>query len=144
MNDIFLRLFGRKFENNELNYKTVLDQIFGKDLNNLPKKTPTFRTEESIEEILSSSNQLSEKGIFSLRRILFIIQKTCPYITYCPLLVHVLHIFLIFLTESETYFCVLEMLEISKNTFKTMNIGKTLNRFKYLWYFHLSVEDFEK
>jgi len=51
---------------------------------------------------------------------------------------------LFLLSEAEAYFCVFEMLEISRNAFNTINQEKKTNKLKYLWYFHMNFEDFDR
>jgi hypothetical protein len=84
------------------------------------------------------------KILKSLKRILWILQRTYHFLNFSPLLIHVLHFALIFLSEAETYFCIFEMLEISRETFKKLIQEKNSDKFKYLSYFHLAREDFEK
>ena len=61
--EIFLSLFDRIHENNEDQYKIVLEKVFGNSAEKLPSKTPTFRNNENFEEIFSECNFLNENGV---------------------------------------------------------------------------------
>lgn len=61
--EVYLALFDRINENNEDQYKIVLEKVFGNSAEKLPSKTPTFRTNENFEEIFSECNFLNDNGI---------------------------------------------------------------------------------
>lgn len=70
---------------------------------------PTFCEKESVAEILEGANALTADGELALKRLLWIFSQQYE-IEYCPHLIHVLSILLLFLSEDETFMVVSSIL----------------------------------
>lgn len=83
---------------------------------------------------------LTNKGLLALKRVLWTLKETMVIIEYNPMLIQIISVLLIFLSESDTYCVIKQMITISEEM-----IADDLEKAQYLrWYFTLNSKDFVK
>ena len=118
MHYILLKLFDIE-KVNENNYNKLYAMIFKEhDINNLDDYVPYFTGKKTLKESLPF-HYLNEKGILELKIILWMINEIHRnFIFYCPILIKLISLFLIFCNKYETLelSCVLIQKEKNNDT----------------------------
>ena len=136
----FMKIFFRKLlnlenckENYELKYSMTIKNIDPKYLGDYvpyfcgPNKT-------KLKEVLPI-HYLNEEGITALKTIMWLISDLVPKIEYCPLLIKICSILLIFLEKEEAYEAMRTLIEMN---YKPVDI------YKVKWQFRFSVKENNK
>ena len=100
MRNIILKMFNIEFspEDYTNKAKTILK---GRSFSDLEGMSPTF-SPKSFEETIPF-HYLNEKGISALKEISWLLNGVLPKIDYCPTLLSVGSLLLLFLSKEETY-----------------------------------------
>ena len=115
MHDILLKTFNIE-KVNESNYNKLYSMIFKKhDINNLDDYVPYFTGKKTLKESLPF-HYLNEKGILELKILLWMINEVHRnVIMYCPILIRLISLFLIFCNKYETLELTCALIEKEKN-----------------------------
>ena len=136
----YMKIFFKKLlnienykENYELKYSMTIKSIDPKQLGDY---VPYFcgKDKKVLNEVLPV-HYLNENGITSLKVILWLISDLVPKIEYCPLLVKICSIFLIFLEKEEAYEAMRTLIEMNYNPSEI---------YKLRWHFRFSIMENEK
>lgn len=111
MRQIILKMFNVSFTKEDVENKRK-DVFKGRDCSELEEQCPTFTT-KSFDEILPV-HFLNEKGIKALKEILWLLNGILPKLEYCPMLLTVASLLLIFLSKEETYELLRNIIEIDQ------------------------------
>ena len=118
MRYILLKLFDIE-KVNESNYNKLYAMIFKEhDVNNLDDYVPYFTGKKTLKESLPF-HYLNEKGILELKILLWMINEIHRnFIIYCPILIRLISLLLIFCNKYETLelICILIKKEKNKDT----------------------------
>ena len=110
MKNILLKMFNINFSKENFENKK-LESLRGIDIKNLNQTVPTFTNKFFKDSI--PTNYLNEKGIESLKEILWCLNIVIGPIEYSPLIIKVTSIILLFLSKEETYDLMRQLLEIN-------------------------------
>ena len=112
MHNIILKLFNVEFSPEDYNNKakTILK---GRSFSDIEGMSPTF-SPKSFEETIPF-HYLNEKGISALKEISWLLNSVLPKIDYCPTLICLTSILLLFLSKEETYEVVRNLIESDHN-----------------------------
>ena len=110
MRNILLKMFNINFSKENFENKKK-ESLRGIDINKLNQTVPTF-TNKFFKDSLPK-NYLNEKGIESLKEILWCLNIVIGPIEYSPLIIKVTSIILLFLSKEETYDLMRHLLEIN-------------------------------
>ena len=115
MHDILLKTFNIE-KVNESNYNKLYSMIFKEhDINNLDDYVPYFTGKKTLKESLPF-HYLNEKGILELKILLWMINEVHRnVIMYCPILIRLISLFLIFCNKYETLELTCALIEKEKN-----------------------------
>ena len=115
MHDILLKTFNIE-KVNESNYNKLYSMIFKEhDINNLDDYVPYFTGKKTLKESLPF-HYLNEKGILELKILLWMINEIHRnVIMYCPILIRLISLFLIFCNKYETLELTCALIEKEKN-----------------------------
>ena len=129
MRNIILKMFNIEFspEDYSNKIKTVLK---GRTFADVEAIVPTFST-KTFEETLPF-HYLNEKGISALKEIAWLLNDVIPKIEYCPTLLSLGSLLLLFLSKEETYEVLRMMIELDQT-------DTDLNKLR--WHFRYSIID---
>ena len=136
----YMKIFFRKllnlenYKNNyELKYKMIIKNIEPKFLGDY---VPYFcgLNKKKLKEVLPV-HYLNEEGIIELKTIMWLISDLAPKIEYCPLLVKICSILLIFLGKEETYEAMSTLIGMNYNPSEI---------YKLRWHFRFSIKENDK
>ena len=115
MHDILLKTFNIE-KVNESNYNKLYSMIFKEhDINNLDDYVPYFTGKKTLKESLPF-HYLNEKGILDLKILFWMINEVHRnVIMYCPILIRLISLFLIFCNKYETLELTCALIEKEKN-----------------------------
>jgi hypothetical protein len=115
MHDVLLKIFNIE-KVNESNYNKLYSMIFKEhDINNLDDYVPYFTGKKTLKESLPF-HYLNEKGILELKILLWMINEVHRnVIMYCPILIRLISLFLIFCNKYETLELTCALIEKEKN-----------------------------
>ena len=131
----YMKIFFKKLlnlenykENYTLKYSMIIKDI---DPNFLGDYVPYFcgKEKKKLKEILPV-HYLNEEGIIQLKVIMWLISDLVPKIEYCPLLVKICSILLVFLEKEEVYEAMRTLIEMN---YRPSEI------FKLRWHFRFSI-----
>ena len=136
MNKFILKLFNitKSDENLINNYKKILEiSLKGYKTEYLENYFPTFTSQKKLEDVLPI-HFLNKRGILALKEILWMIYHLYPHIEFCPLIIQLLSLILIFCNKYEA-------LEIM-SCIICYNINYDKNEiYKIRWHFRLNYND---
>ena len=92
----------------------------GRQFSEMGDEIPTF-CDRSFEEVLPC-HYLNEEGIKALKEILWVLNGVLPKLEYCPCLLSVASILLLFLSKEETYELLRNIIEMDLNPGDLSNI----------------------
>ena len=129
MRNIILKLFNIEFSKEDYinKAKTILK---GRSFSDLGGSCPTF-SPKSFEETLPF-HYLNEKGISALKEISWLLNSVLPKIDYCPTILCLGSLLLLFLSKEETY-------EVLRNLIESDQNEHDMNRLR--WHFRYTVLD---
>ena len=129
MRNIILKMFNIEFspEDYSNKLKTVLK---GRTFADVEAIVPTFST-KTFEETLPF-HYLNEKGISALKEIAWLLNDVIPKIEYCPTLLSLGSLLLLFLSKEETYEVLRMMIELDQT-------DTDLNKLR--WHFRYTIID---
>lgn len=129
MHDIILKIFNIQFspENYNNKAKSILKDY---SFSNLEGACPSF-SQQTFEEVLSFY-YLNEKGISALKEITWLLNTVLPKIDYCPTIISLGSILLLFLSKEETY-------EVLRTIIETDNSEIKLNSLR--WHFRYTIQE---
>ena len=129
MHDIILKIFNIQFspENYNNKAKSILKDY---SFSNLEGACPSF-SQQTFEEVLSF-HYLNEKGISALKEITWLLNTVLPKIDYCPTIISLGSILLLFLSKEETY-------EVLRTIIETDNSEIKLNSLR--WHFRYTIQE---
>ena len=127
MRNIILKMFNIEFspEDYTNKAKTILK---GRSFSDLEGMSPTF-SPKSFEETIPF-HYLNEKGISALKEISWLLNGVLPKIDYCPTLLSVGSLLLLFLSKEETY-------EVLRIMIESDNADNDLNKLR--WHFRYNI-----
>ena len=127
--NILLKMFNVSFskEDFENNKKEVLK---GREFSDMGDLVPTF-CNKSLEEILPF-HYLNEEGVKALKEVLWLLNGVLSKLEYCPALIGISSILLLFLSKEETYELMRNVIEADLNPGDLTNIR---------WHFRYKLED---
>ena len=127
--NILLKMFNVSFskEDFENNKKEVLK---GREFSDMGDLVPTF-CNKSLEEILPF-HYLNEEGVKALKEVLWLLNGVLSKLEYCPALIGISSILLLFLSKEETYELMRNVVEADLNPGDLTNIR---------WHFRYKLED---
>ena len=134
---VVLDIFERNSYSANIEYECASKVAFADHIPETFKNVPLFSYSNEIEEVLPV-HYLNEEGIMALKRIMWVFDKNIPRLEYCPILSQVVSLLLVFMTESEGYCVVKEMIDRSQNLIEDKENIKTLK-----WYFTMKKEEYE-
>ena len=129
MHDIILKIFNIQFSPEDYNNKAKLllkDYSFSE----LGGACPSF-SQKTFDEVLSF-HYLNEKGISALKEITWLLNSVLPKIDYCPSIICLGSLLLLFLSKEETY-------EVLRTIIETDNGDIELNRLR--WHFRYTIQE---
>ena len=136
MNKFILKLFNitKSDENLINNYKKILEiSLKGYKTEYLENYFPTFTSQKKLEDVLPI-HFLNKRGILALKEILWMIYHLYPHIEFCPLIIQLLSLILVFCNKYEA-------LEIM-SCIICYNINYDKNEiYKIRWHFRLNYSD---
>ena len=136
----FMKIFFKKLlnlenckENYELKYSMTIKSLDPKYLGDY---VPYFcgPNKKKLKEVLPI-HYLNEEGLIALKTIMWLISDLVPKIEYCPLLIKICSILLIFLEKEEAYEAMRTLIEMN---YKPTDI------YKVKWHFRFSIMENEK
>ena len=136
----YMKIFFKKLlnlenfkENYNLKYSMIIKNIEPKYLGDY---VPYFYglDKKKLKEVLPV-HYLNEEGINELKTIMWLISDLVPKIEYCPLLIKICSILLIFLDKEETYEAMRTLIEMNYNPSEI---------YKLRWHFRFSIMENEK
>ena len=136
----YMKIFFKKllnlenYKNNyELKYKMIIKNIEPKFLGDY---VPYFcgLNKKKLKEVLPV-HYLNEEGIIELKTIMWLISDLAPKIEYCPLLIKICSILLIFLGKEETYEAMSTLIGMNYNPSEIH---------KLRWHFRFSIKENDK
>jgi len=125
---LVLDIFRKNTDSANLDYECALKVAFADHVPKTFKNVPLFTFSNEIDQVLPV-HYLNEEGMMALKRIMWVFEKNIPKLEYCPILSQTVALLLVFMTESETYCVVKEMIERPQESLK--------------WYFTMKKEDYE-
>ena len=135
MKNVLLKMFNVNFTSEDFENKKK-ECLRGRNVNNLDQHCPTF-TNKFFNEALPV-NFLNDKGIESLKEILWCLNTVIGPIEYSPLIIKVSSLLLLFLSKEETYEVMRQLLEVNLQTPEDELINiRWQFRFKYNDYLKL-------
>jgi len=105
-------MFKLNFENNDLAYDIALKVAFDGNTPKSFKNVPSFAACEDLSYLMKD-HFVNNDAMEELKKLLWLFHKQIPHIYYCPMLIRVLGVLLMFLTESETFVVARRMVEES-------------------------------
>ena len=125
--NIILKLFNIEFSPEDYNNKakTILK---GRSFSDLEGNCPSF-SPKTFEETLPF-HYLNEKGVSALKEVIWLLNGVLPKIDYCPTILSVGSLLLLFLSKEETY-------EVLRNIIESDQNEQELNRLR--WHFRYTV-----
>ena len=123
--DVLLKMFNVEFSKED--YENKKKDVFkGRSLSDLEEQCPSF-TDKTFEESLPF-HYLNEKGINALKEVAWLLNGVIPKIEYCPTLLSVASLLLLFLSKEETYEILRNIIESDQNL---VELNKLRWHFRY-------------
>ena len=119
MKSVLLKMFNVNFTPKDYDNKRA-QVLQGRQFSEMGDEIPTF-CDRSFEEVLPC-HYLNEEGIKALKEILWVLNGVLPKLEYCPCLLSVASILLLFLSKEETYELLRNIIEMDLNPGDLSNI----------------------
>ena len=126
---VLLKMFNVSFTKEDFDNKRA-EVLKGRQFSEMGGQTPTF-CDRSFEEVLPF-HYLNEEGIKALKEVLWLLNGVLPKLEYCPSLVGIASILLLFLSKEETYELLRNVIEADINPGDLANIR---------WHFRYSLNE---
>ena len=126
---VLLKMFNVSFTKEDFDNKRA-EVLKGRQFSEMGGQTPTF-CDRSFEEVLPF-HYLNEEGIKALKEVLWLLNGVLPKLEYCPSLVGIASILLLFLSKEETYELLRNVIEEDINPGDLANIR---------WHFRYSLNE---
>ena len=126
---VLLKMFNVNFTKEDFDNKRA-EVLKGRQFSEMGGQTPTF-CDRSFEEVLPF-HYLNEEGIKALKEVLWLLNGVLPKLEYCPSLVGIASILLLFLSKEETYELLRNVIEADINPGDLANIR---------WHFRYSLNE---
>lgn len=112
-------------------YANKIKNVFkGRSFSEIEIKSPTFST-KLLEERLPF-HYLNEKGIQALKEVTWLLNAVLPKIEYCPMLLNIASLLLIFMPKEETY-------EVLRNIIESDQNPQEINKLR--WHFRYTIDE---
>ena len=126
---VLLKMFNVSFTKEDFDNKRA-EVLKGRQFSEIGGQTPTF-CDRTFEEVLPF-HYLNEGGIKALKEVLWLLNGVLPKLEYCPSLVGIASILLLFLSKEETYELLRNVIEADINPGDLANIR---------WHFRYSLNE---
>ena len=123
--NVILKMFNIEFSQEDYSNK-IKDVFKGRSFSDIDGQCPSFTT-KTLEESLPF-HYLNEKGINALKEICWLLNGVLPKIEYCPTLLSIASLLLIFLNKEETYEVLRTIIESDQNV---VELNKLRWHFRY-------------
>ena len=112
MRSVLLKMFNVGFTKEDFDNKRA-EVLKGRQFSDIGDQVPTF-CDRPLEEVLPV-HYLNEEGMKALKEILWVLNGVLPKLEYCPCLVSIASILLLFLSKEETYELLRNVVEADLN-----------------------------
>lgn len=141
---IILSIFGLNDVRLTGEYEAAKNAAFkGHDVQSF-RNFPTFSEDAKIEHLMPH-HCLTDTGICEMKRLMWVIRKTCGKIEYSPMIISIVSFLFIFFDEAYTYHIIKCL---SDESYHMLTEAGQFNRAEELrslrWWFHFNEEDFMK
>ena len=126
---VLLKMFNVNFTKEDFENKRA-EVLKGRKFSEMGGQAPTF-CDRSFEEVLPF-HYLNEEGVKALKEVLWLLNGVLPKLEYCPSLVGIASILLLFLSKEETYELLRNVIEEDINPGDLANIR---------WHFRYSLNE---
>ena len=126
---VLLKMFNVNFTKEDFENKRA-EVLKGRKFSEMGGQAPTF-CDRSFEEVLPF-HYLNEEGVKALKEVLWLLNGVLPKLEYCPSLVGIASILLLFLSKEETYELLRNVIEADINPGDLANIR---------WHFRYSLNE---
>jgi hypothetical protein len=125
--NVIVKMFNVEFSQEDFTNK-IKDVLKGRSFSDVEGIYPTL-TGKTLEESLPF-HYLNEKGIIALKELLWLLNGVLPKIEYCPLLLTIASLLLLFLPKEEVY-------EVLRNIIESDQNVAELNKLR--WHFRYTI-----
>lgn len=129
MRTILLKMFNTCYSKDDFDNKRI-EVLKGRQFSEVGGQIPTF-CDKTLEETLPC-HYLNEKGIEALKEVLWLLNGVVPRLEYCPCLVSIASLLLLFLSKEETYAFLRNVFESDLNTGSMANLR---------WHFRYNLDE---
>ena len=129
MRTILLKMFNASVTKEDFDNKRA-EVLKGRQFSEVGGQVPTF-CDKSFEETLPF-HYLNEQGIQALKELLWVVNGVIPKLEYCPCLVSIASILLLFMSKEETYAVIRNIIESDLYTGSLSNLR---------WHFRYNLND---
>ena len=129
MRTILLKMFNASVTKEDFDNKRA-EVLKGRQFSEVGGQVPTF-CDKSFEETLPF-HYLNEQGVQALKELLWVVNGVIPKLEYCPCLVSIASILLLFMSKEETYAVIRNIIESDLYTGSLSNLR---------WHFRYSLND---
>ena len=126
---VLLKMFNVSFTKEDFDNKRA-EVLKGRQFSEMGGQTPTF-CDRNFDEVLPF-HYLNEEGIKALKEVLWLLNGVLPKLEYCPSLVGIASVLLLFLSKEETYELLRNVIEADINPGDLANIR---------WHFRYSLNE---
>ena len=129
MRTILLKMFNASVTKEDFDNKRA-EVLKGRQFSEVGGQVPTF-CDKSFEETLPF-HYLNEQGVQALKELLWVVNGVIPKLEYCPCLVSIASILLLFMSKEETYAVIRNIIESDLYTGSLSNLR---------WHFRYNLND---
>jgi hypothetical protein len=119
MKPVLLKMFNVSFTKEDFNNKRA-EVLKGRKFSEIGDQVPTF-CDRTIDEVLPF-HYLNKEGFKALKEVLWLLNGVIPKLEYCPCLVSIASILLLFISKEETYELLRNVMEADLNPGDLANI----------------------
>ena len=119
MKPVLLKMFNVSFTKDDFNNKRA-EVLKGRQFSEIGDQAPTF-CDRTLDEVLPF-HYLNEEGFKALKEVLWLLNGVIPKLEYCPCLVSIASILLLFISKEETYELLRNVIEADLNPGDLANI----------------------
>ena len=129
MKPVLLKMFNACITKEDFDNKRA-EVLKGRQFSEIGDQIPTF-CDRTFEETLPF-HYLNEQGLQALKEVLWVLNGVIPKLEYCPCLVSIASILLLFLSKEETYAFLRNVIESDLNTGSMANLR---------WHFRYNLDE---
>ena len=129
MRTILLKMFNASVTKEDFDNKRA-EVLKGRQFSEVGGQVPTF-CDKSFEETIPF-HYLNEQGVQALKELLWVVNGVIPKLEYCPCLVSIASILLLFMSKEETYAVIRNIIESDLYTGSLSNLR---------WHFRYNLND---